>query len=334
MVSSDKDQMEPKVEHVESPSARGRPGFGTRLMRHYKKFWWLHLIIFIAIFLIITLPLIYVGFPNIAQSNVNDSGLEIDSMVLSDPTPNSFHLHQEGAITSDSTYHPKLDSFNVSLFIADGSPNPTTFAYVEQPSVQSGSHVPITIDETVQIADLDEFTKYSVTVMNSEEYQLGVSGRMGLHEGKFPATTVDYNKVVTLKGLNKLKGFNVTSFKILGKADPDGANMLGTVYIPNASIMTLVMGNVTMNLYCQGDFIGTSLLPDLTLKPGNNTVDMRSTTNQTLVFSKLSQFKDGIIPIDIIGNSSVYNGQHLTYYEEALKSNEQHIELNLGAASV
>ena len=87
-----------------------------------------------------------------------------------------------------------------------------------------------------------------------------------------------------------------------------------------------------MNLFVDKDLIGTSLLPDLVLKPGDNTVDMRSTTNQSMILQKVSTFKDGVLPLDIIGNSSVYDGQHLTYYEEALKSNTVSIKLNISAA--
>ena len=60
---------------------------------------------------------------------------------------------------------------------------------------------------------------------------------------------------------------------------------------------------------------------------------MRSTVNQTLVLTALqSTFKNGMLPVDIVGNSSVYNGQHLTYFEKPLGSLTQHITLNVGAA--
>ena len=60
---------------------------------------------------------------------------------------------------------------------------------------------------------------------------------------------------------------------------------------------------------------------------------MRSQVNQTLVLTQiLENFKDGMLPIDIMGNSSVYDGQHLVYFEKALASVTQHITLNVGAA--
>ena len=60
---------------------------------------------------------------------------------------------------------------------------------------------------------------------------------------------------------------------------------------------------------------------------------MRSVVNQTTVLTKvISEYKDGMLPIDIIGKSSVYNGKHLPYFEKALASNTQSITLNVGAA--
>lgn len=44
-----------------------------------------------------------------------------------------------------------------------------------------------------------------------------------------------------LLGLNQLKGFNVTEFRILLQPDPDGANMVGRVFVPNPSVKTLEM---------------------------------------------------------------------------------------------
>jgi len=60
---------------------------------------------------------------------------------------------------------------------------------------------------------------------------------------------------------------------------------------------------------------------------------MRSTVNQTLVLTQIvTTYKNGMLPIDIVGNSSVYEGQHLTYFEKALGSVTQHITLDVGSA--
>lgn len=180
--------------------------------------------------------------------------------------------------------------------------------------------------------------------------------------------------------MNKLAGFNVTKFSIELTPEADGTNMIGTVYIPNPTVMTIAMvffpsptlptlshlappfpiptptlplrkappsqnptpltppisqGNVTFNNYLSNTstLIGTTTLSNLTLRPGNNTIPMRSTVNQTLVLTSiLETYKDGFLPIDIVGNSSVYDGLHLTYLEKALASVTQHITLDVGSA--
>ena len=79
--------------------------------------------------------------------------------------------------------------------------------------------------------------------------------------------------------------------------------------------------------------MGITTLRDLTLVPGNNTIPMRSTVNQSLVLSQIVEnYQNGNLPISIMGNSSVYEGQHLVYFEKALSSVTQHVTLDVGKA--
>lgn len=109
--------------------------------------------------------------------------------------------------------------------------------------------------------------------------------------------------------------------------------MLGTVHIPNPSVMTLDLGNVTMNLGVAGTAIGYSLLPNLVLKPGENSVPMQARINQGTVISMiLGEYKSGVLPLEIVGNSSVKGESHLTYYEEAIKANTIKLDLDVAPA--
>ncbi|KAL8829767.1 MAG: hypothetical protein Q9170_006032 [Blastenia crenularia] len=318
--------------HVQEIRHEGqKPGFGAKLKAHYKKWWWLHLIFFIASTLIIVLCLVYVAFPRISQDGVNNSKLEIESLILTNPTANSFHLEQTSLLTNHNKYHPRLDAFNASLSV--GGATDKIFAYVKLPAVHATEHATTHIDQDVQITNMDAFVDYNTQLWNHDSVDLALKGRTKLHEMRFPVTTVDFHKTIRLKGFNGLPGFNVTSFEIKLIPEPDGANMIGMVYIPNPSVLTLTMGNVTFNNYVGDDVIGTTLLSDLVIKPGNNTLPMRSTVNQTLVIEKVtSTYKDGMLPVDIVCNTSIYNGQHLEYFEKALQSNRQHVVLNVGAA--
>ena len=138
------------------------------------------------------------AFPRISQNGINDSTLEIKSLVLSDPTPNSFHLKQTAVIGNQSPYHPRLDAFNASLSLAGPTIKP--YAYVTIPEIFASETATTVIDQDVTITDLDQFNVYTSSVLSNESISLAIEGKTGLHEMRFPTTTVDYNKVVAMKG--------------------------------------------------------------------------------------------------------------------------------------
>lgn len=45
------------ITHVENDGAVKKPTLGQKLKRHCARFWWLHLLIFIALVLVIVLPM-------------------------------------------------------------------------------------------------------------------------------------------------------------------------------------------------------------------------------------------------------------------------------------
>ncbi|KAI9695299.1 MAG: hypothetical protein M1820_008706 [Bogoriella megaspora] len=329
------------AQHVEDGAANGsdmspveKPTFGQRLINHYRRFWWLHLIILIIVVLVVTLPLVYVGFPNIAQSQLNKSSLLITAQEVTEPTTDSVQLAQTGTAVNPSSYHPNLDSFTASYYLLDTQPNIIPFGNVSFPAVHAEARTTVSINQTFQILDQNQFLRYNQLTLSSKQLQVGVRGKTKLHEMKFPTANVDYNQIVTMNGLNNFEGFNITSFNLsLTPQGPDGANLIGEVFIPNPTVMTIAFGNVTFNVDVAGQNIGTSTLYDLILRPGNNTYPMRSTTNQTTVLGLItSKYKDGVLPLDITGDSVVYNGVHLPYFEKPLQGNKQHVDLNLASA--
>ena len=50
------DKEDAKVVEHEGGAYGKKPGFGQKLKRHYKRFWWVHLIILIIVVLVVTLP--------------------------------------------------------------------------------------------------------------------------------------------------------------------------------------------------------------------------------------------------------------------------------------
>lgn len=62
--------------------------------------------------------------------------------------------------------------------------------------------------------------------------------------------------------------------------------------------------------------VGTSTVNDMTIRPGNNSLPMTAVLNQTAIVSSLDA--SGKVNMTITGTSSVYNGEHLSYYVSAV----------------
>ncbi|KAL2798285.1 hypothetical protein BJX66DRAFT_56442 [Aspergillus keveii] len=311
------------VEEVAVPGAT-KPTFFTKVKTHFKKWWWVHLIIFCACFLIIALPLVYVGYPNIAQDDINDSTLRVESMVITDPTPESFQLDQKQTIGSGSIFHPKIYEFEAEVSLQGSRP----FATATVPEVVSAKdNTPVRIQQRLDLTDPDQFAAFSTAVMMNEEFNLGVYGRPDLKLGALPKIDVKYNKTVTMKGLNRLSGFKIEQLN-LDPGREDGNNANGTVFIPNPSVLQLSMGNLTLDVSSNGTYLGQSFLNDLVLVPGDNRVPMLSSLNNTRLLAAL-RGGSTTIPLTIVGNSSVYNGQEIPYFTAALAANELTVDLDL-----
>lgn len=91
-------------------------------------------------------------------------------------------------------------------------------------------------------------------------------------------------------------------------------------------------GNVTFNLKIQDPpypdiALGLGIIHNLTLAPGNNTVpflghlDFRTllTQLQRILRAEAQSLQEGVLTLWINGNSTIYHGQHIPYYETILQ---------------
>lgn len=74
--------------------------------------------------------------------------------------------------------------------------------------------------------------------------------------------------------------------------------------------------------------MGQAAIDNIVLTPGNNTVSLRGTVSIETILQNLGMIIDaekdailsGNIALSASGNSTVYNGVHITYYEEVLNN--------------
>uniref|UniRef100_A0A093XC11 Uncharacterized protein n=1 Tax=Talaromyces marneffei PM1 TaxID=1077442 RepID=A0A093XC11_TALMA len=316
------------AQHVDAQPVNAQPakpqGFLGKVLAHFKRWWWVHLIIFAASVLIVSLPLVYIGYPRIAQDAVNRSTLNITRMAFSEPTPNTIRVNQTQVLGNKAIYHPKIFEFNATITLV-GSSAPLAVVVVPQSQAEDGAV--IHFDTVLNLQDINAVTNFSRAVLSSEEFQLNVFGRPQLQEGPLPKTTVTFNKTITMKG------FELQNMMISLTPAADGTNMNGTVFIPNPSVVSVELGNVTLNVYVNDTLIGNTFINNVTLMPGDNHLPLRSSINQTQVLSFVTgtapPYPGGILPIIIRGNSSVYGGVEIPYFSKALQSNPLTTQLNI-----
>ncbi|GAB7353346.1 hypothetical protein MBLNU459_g3832t1 [Dothideomycetes sp. NU459] len=281
----------------------------------------------IVVVLVVTLPVVYVAYPKISQDGINNAGIHITSEQILNPTADSADLTLTGEFLSNSSFHPTLAAHNASLYL-EGSDNPFTSLLI--PTLKGSNGTAFSIKQTVQITDMAEFTKYCVASLQSQALTIFIRGKGGLKEGSLPKNNVNYDVKVTQLGLNGLQGLDLTSFELKNNL-PYSANSVGNVTIPNPSVFTLALGDTSLNLSVNGTFIGNATLPNLTLTPGNGSYLLYATANETALVSLLKkpQYKCAVLPVDVQGNASIFGGEVVPYFTEALQGNTQRTVLNL-----
>jgi hypothetical protein len=212
----------------------------SKFKRHCQRFWWLHLINFVLGTLIISLLLYVLGFtlfypqtntprpdthscnggasgcqeelhadlrkrtyvmlPAIAQKQIDDAKMAIETQIVSNPKPDEVTLHIVSRITTGSIFRPDLDAFTASLFMEETEPNIKVFGQITIPQTHATKNFTQTVTQRMKILDMDEFIKYNIKVLSAKSFRLGVRGRTKLHLGAFPVNPIDFNKAPDLQG--------------------------------------------------------------------------------------------------------------------------------------
>jgi len=332
MTNSDSEKaLDEQLEQSNGTAGAKSLGKRQKAKNHSKKWWWVYLILFCAGVLIVTLPIIYVGFPNIAQHDVNKSHLEVTELQFFEPTPNSLSVTERITTHNPNMYTPTLESWSGGTFVVtNGTYSENPILYLPVPSTHTLHPISYAaiVNATVPVFDHDQIALYATQIMTLSRVTTALVGKPKLHIGKLPVIKVDYNSSTTYNGMNGLQGFNVTDIKI----DPGNTlliipNMNGTAFIPNPSNITADLGNVTFSLKDSKDVeVGKTLIQNMVIRPGDNHLPLTGILNQTLVLPAL---ENGFLNLTITGTDCIYNGQHIPYYEKALAANILHLRLNV-----
>lgn len=99
--------------------------------------------------------------------------------------------------------------------------------------------------------------------------------------------------------------------------------------------MTLELGNVEMDFTVNGTSIGNATMPNLTLTPGDNIVNMQATVYELVVVGLVlggAATSNGTLHVDVHGNRTTYDGSVVPYYTDALQQTSLQVSLNVFTA--
>lgn len=313
---------------VKTPRKRG-------CMGHCKRFWWVWLLVFGVLVAIIVPVIIFVAVPKIAQDKINQASLEVTSIRMSQSQTNSFTMAIDSIIRTDGSVHAEIDAFEGEMFLTD-LPVRRPFARINFPKTTSDAYQEVKVSQSTPIFDMEAFTTFNTWLLSNETLRVSVEGRTNVRvRGLSNSYGVNFAKTISMPGIQNFAGTTVSQPKVTATNDTLGNNFQGITTIPNRSIVTFEIGNITFHNYFLDAEVGTVFLDNVTLKPGNNTMPMRASIDPLTVVTNINKepyCKDGVMPFKLRGKTVVNNGQPLPYFADSLATANQTVSIGLKEA--
>ncbi|KAF9889386.1 hypothetical protein FE257_007496 [Aspergillus nanangensis] len=307
---------------------RDRPrGFWSTLWKHFKRYWLCYGLLGL-VFLAVFLPVFFlVILPAIAQRLVDNAMIPIHSAEVLRPTPDSITFSLGASLTVPLGLSVSVDRFNLSLFDRSVEPRkPYITAPLGPLTLKGKSDLSIT-NQTTQIEDQDQFTAFLAKAVYSKKFKLSAYGKTTAHLGKLKVP-LTLDKDIELDGLDQLSGFAIDSASLALPPKEDGSNLVGGATLPNHSLVTFALGNVTLDLKVGDLILGNGTIDNVLLRPGNNSVPLRGVLDintalkniGTLLAAQTDALSQGELTLSASGHSTIYDGVHIPYFEKVLNN--------------
>ncbi|KAI0546205.1 hypothetical protein F4679DRAFT_417033 [Xylaria curta] len=294
-----------------------------KVKRHCGRFKWWYLGVGLII-LIILLPLIFTKIvPAITQDIVNNQKLPIigGTFQALSPTELSVTLHTQ----LDTPLAADLDPTTLFVYNKD-TPDYSPFLNITLPKLHVNHKTPVVVtNQTVKVTNETELIKWFNEVFDQPNVELSVKGKTTVHLGALKMSA-NIGKTIEAGALNSLEGFGITSLRLIYPPQEDGTNIKGTLNLPNSGVLTLGLGNLTLDLFSGDIKLGFVNIYEVVLPPGNNTRNYEGQLYLkelvpnlgAILDSQSTPLADGNIELRARGNATMVNGMHIGYVEQVL----------------
>lgn len=229
----------------------------------------------------------------------------------------------------DTPLGVKIDPLSLRLRMPHGEyADAGPFLKVDLPAEKVDGETEINFpNQEVDIIDEEQLTAWFNDFFDKETTDLrvvvpGMTAHLGALTYK-----VDLDKTIKVPGLTYLDGFSPIDQEIMIPPEENGDNIKGHLNIPNSGTMTLGLANPSFFMIAGDVKLGLVTLPDLVLKPGNNSaffhgklyLDTLIPNLPAILASQGTALSEGYLDVNCTGNSTYTDdGEQVKYLEGVL----------------
>ncbi|KAH8979124.1 hypothetical protein EDB92DRAFT_1821158 [Lactarius akahatsu] len=235
----------------------------------------------------------------IVQKIVSGSTLGVNSVLITNPTANSFGARLSGSITQAGPFDAEI-SFGTGLTIAwSGQP----LGSIKMPNINITGDVgaQFEVEATFEIADVGHLTDFTKVLLTQESFDWVISGENLSGESLYtPVWPVQ--KTVTLKGLNNLKNaVLIKSFDLPADDPAGGIHLTLDTAIANPSQVGISLSNIGFQTYFGNTNIG------MVASNGSFTLAPLATSSLGLIGRLIPQTQQsGLLDVSTIFNNFIH----------------------------
>ncbi|CAG8543902.1 28606_t:CDS:2, partial [Racocetra persica] len=238
-----------------------------------KRFWTICVAVTIVLLAIFIPLFILVIFPAIAQSAIDGSTLNLNSINLTDIQEDSVTIASSGNVTNAGPFSSTI-SFDEPVSMIYNGIEMARLNF--DPISTNNGHADIILGaRKLTIIDKDAFSNFSLDAFVQDSIKMTIKGSARVKSIGITRGSLNLHKEVTLKGASNFPNVSIASLNI--NQDPQNPNNLIIEHIAqlyNPSIFYINMGKYGANIVYNNTHIASMVITNFTLEPGMNNISM------------------------------------------------------------
>ncbi|CAG8555047.1 18324_t:CDS:2, partial [Racocetra fulgida] len=238
-----------------------------------KRFWTICVAVTIVLLAIFIPLFILVIFPAIAQSAIDGSTLNINSINLTDIQEDSVTIASSGNVTNAGPFSSTISFDEPVSMIYNG----IEMARLNFDSISTNNgHADIILDaRKLTIIDQDAFSNFSLDAFLQDSIKMTLKGSARVKSIGITRGSLNLRKEVTLRGASNFPNVSITSLNInQDPQNPQNIILEHTAQLYNPSIFYINMGKFGADILYNNSHIASMVIMNFTLEPGMNNISM------------------------------------------------------------